>query len=744
MADLVPSLSANGPFAGLPISYLERVAAEMELVHLKAGTLLLQQGVTDESLYVILSGRLAFRTLNGRHAARASELPAGQCVWDLSPLPGAPRFSDAYAVEDSQLARLSSDSLNRLLASYPDETKQVAQRLAESSRKAQVFAALRVSNLFGPAPDNVLSDLEAELEMVTLTGGEVLFRQGDAGDALYVVVSGRLNVAVEREIGEFVVAELGQGETVGEMALLGGDPRSATVYAIRDTRLAKLSRSGFERLLMRHPLETVPLFTRSVVSRLRGQNVGVPRQHRAMQTIAVIACSSDVDLTDFCTRLSRALNRLAPALHLSSQILGRHLGPEYASQMSPDGPDHARLVEWLANQEIEHRHVIYEADFADTPWTGLAVRQADHLLFVGSATGRPDLSEFEAKILLQYSDRKRPASLILLHADPGRVPAGTSRWRDLRRVEKHYHVRTYCDSDMSRLARTLAGRAVGLVLGGGFARGMAHIGVIRALRELEVPIDFVCGTSMGAIIAGQCAGDFTDERIVELTVKGSIEGMRRDYTLPLLSLFTGRRIAKVIRDVVDSVGVHEVDDTWLPFFCVSSNLSRAEMKVHHHGPIVKSILASTRFPGLFPPITWESDLLVDGGLINNVPVDVMRQSMNGGFVIASDVTPHLDFQTDLDFGFDVSGWRLLWQRLKGPSRERKAPGMADVLMRTVDFAGASHKKHARDLADLYLNIPLTHFRAGDFVRGPAIIETGYQFARERLMEWMESKGRPWQ
>lgn len=631
-----------------------------------------------------------------------------------------------------------------LPAAFRDETEQMARRIPESSRKAQVSAALRASSLFGPLHDDVLRHLEAELENVMLAGGEILFRQGDVGDALYVVVSGRLNVAVEREIGEFVVAELGQGEIVGEMALLGGDARSATVYAIRDTHLARLSRSGFERLIVQHPLETLPLFTRSVLARLRQQNSGAARQHREMRTIAVIACAADVALTDFCIRFSEALNQLAPALHLSRTILDGYLGRECASDMSPRSPDHGRLVEWLAHQEIQHQHVVYEADLTDTPWTGLSVRQADHLLFVANATGNPNLGELEAKILQQYSERKLPASLILLHADPARVPAGTAHWRSQRWVEKHYHVRTYDDADMNRLARTLAGRAVGLVLGGGFARGMAHIGVVRALRELEVPIDFVCGTSMGAIIAGQCAGDFTNERIVKLTVRGAVEAMRSDYTLPLISLFTGRRMAKVIREVADSVGVQEIDDMWLPFFCVSSNLSRAEMKVHTRGPVVKSILASARFPGLFPPITWENDLLVDGGLINNVPVDVMRQFMNGGFVIASDVAPNVDFQTNMDLGFHVSGWRLLWQRMKPTSRERSALGMRDVLMRTIDFAGVSHRKQTKDLADLYLNIPLAQFRAGDFIRGPAIIETGYQFARERLTAWVEANGRPWQ
>jgi predicted acylesterase/phospholipase RssA len=199
-----------------------------------------------------------------------------------------------------------------------------------------------------------------------------------------------------------------------------------------------------------------------------------------------------------------------------------------------------------------------------------------------------------------------------------------------------------------------------------------------------------------------------------------------------------------MREIADSTGVHEIEDMWLPFFCVSSNLSRAEMKVHTRGSAVSSILASTRVPGLFPPVTWEDQLLVDGGLVNNVPVDVMRQFMNEGTIIASDVAPPVDFQANVDFGFGVSGWNLLWRRLRRASPHRNIVGVRDVLIRTIEFGGAFHAKRMKDLADLYLNMPVAQFKAGDFSRGPEIIDISYRFARDQINGWIEAKGRPWQ
>src|SRR5581483_10330860 len=185
------------------------------------------------------------------------------------------------------------------------------------------------------------------------------------------------------------------------------------------------------------------------------------------------------------------------------------------------------------NQETQHRYLLYEADLTGTPWTWRVARQADHLLFVAAAGGDPQPGDVELRVLQQCA-AGTPARLVLLHDVPGRVPAGTARWLQPRRIQRHYHVRSYLDADFDRVARALAGRAVGVVLGGGFARGLAHIGLIRAFRDLRLPIDFIGGTSMGAIIGAQVAVEFEPERIAEIMLRHAPRALR-DYTLPVLS-----------------------------------------------------------------------------------------------------------------------------------------------------------------------------------------------------------------
>jgi predicted acylesterase/phospholipase RssA len=292
--------------------------------------------------------------------------------------------------------------------------------------------------------------------------------------------------------------------------------------------------------------------------------------------------------------------------------------------------------------------------------------------------------------------------------------------------------------DFGRLARFLNDKSIGLTLGGGFARGIGHIGVIRAMRELDIPIDMVGGTSMGAIIAGQCALEWDYRDMVEITCRRSLESFKRDYTLPLVSFLSGRKISNVITSIAGDI---DIEDAWLPFFCVSASLTRGEMKVHSSGSAARSVIASSRAPGLFPPVSWDDELLVDGGLVNMVPSDVMRNFVGQGTVVSVDVAPSVEFG-ETDFGLSFSGWEALRRRLGIFSRRNKAPGMIELLLRTLEF-GRAPSGRLRHSADAYLTLPLTDFRYRDFHRGAEMAEIGYLFAMNYFEKWLESFGRPW-
>jgi len=308
-------------------------------------------------------------------------------------------------------------------------------------------------------------------------------------------------------------------------------------------------------------------------------------------------------------------------------------------------------------------------------------------------------------------------------------------------IDLHEHVRRNSSADIGRIARALNRQSVGLALGGGFALGLAHIGVIDAMRDLNIPIDFVGGTSMGAIIAAACAQEYTHGQMLEVMDQGCAQALKGDYTLPIVSLLTGKKVTLALAKYLEGL---DIEDLWLPYFAISASLVHARMVVHRSGNALRSVLASCRAPGMFPPLGWDGDVLVDGGLVNNIPADIVREAVGNGTVFAADVSPETDFTTGSQFGMDLSGWRVLRTYLNPFSRNARGTTLAGVLMRLIRLGGGAHNQQIRASANLYLSLPLDKFSLRDFSRGEEMSKIGYNHARQQFEAWIAEHGRPWQ
>src|SRR4249920_908550 len=193
----------------------------------------------------------------------------------------------------------------RIASPFPNAPKNdaawrpcVHPEMSDSHRefwRAQL--ASHLSGLFDPTDPAALAEIEADAEWVSLSGGETLFRRGDPGDAAYIVISGRLRV-VDEAAGDRTLSEIGAGETLGEMALLSGERRSATVYAVRDSLLAKLSAEGFNRLVERHPrvLRRIAGF---LVERLRRQGTSAVGAKTGVKTVALVPAGDGAAIGEF-------------------------------------------------------------------------------------------------------------------------------------------------------------------------------------------------------------------------------------------------------------------------------------------------------------------------------------------------------------------------------------------------------------------------------------------------------------
>jgi predicted acylesterase/phospholipase RssA len=549
---------------------------------------------------------------------------------------------------------------------------------------------------------------------------------------MYVVISGRLRVAVSLPDGnERLVGEASPGELVGELGLLTGEPRSATVYAVREANVAKLTEPVFARLLERHP-QVMMNIMRLIVKRQQRTLRAFPVECPRALTLALIPTGDAVLLGDFAHHLAQSLEDFGPVLHLDSARLDQIFGREGAAQTTLDDPTSLVLAGWMGEQETRVRTILYVADPTWSPWTQRCVRQADRLLLIGQAEAAPTPGRVERAI--QSLGVVARSELVLLH--PARVdhPSDTNRWLAPRQVHAHHHVRVNNRLHYKRLARRLSGQAIGLVLSGGGARGLAHVGVFRALEELGVPIDRVGGTSMGALMGGLYATGRSFVDIVDVIRKYfSRRTTLFDFTLPLVSLMATEKITDAISEVAAGL---RLEDLWCPFFCVSSNLSRAELVVHQTGPAWEAVRASVAIPGVFAPILYEGDLLVDGGIMNNFPVDIMHGLCEGGPVIGVNVSPPREKAEEYRFGASISGWEVLKGRINPLAQGMQVPSLVGNLARTMEINSLYRMKTEQNKADLLVQPDVRQFAILDFTAYEPIIEQGYQAARGPLVQWL--------
>jgi len=615
------------------------------------------------------------------------------------------------------------------LESMPASDAEAAWRKFWDMQLASHLAAL-----FDSADPAALAELQADTEWVSLRGGEVLFRHGDPGNAAYTVLSGRLRV-INETAGGSALNEVGAGEILGEMALLSSERRMATVLAVRDSQLARLPAAAFHRLIEREPA-VLRRISALLSDRLRNQSAITKRQRGLIRTVAIVSSGTSPSAAQFARRLVEALGLLGSTLHLDARRVDQALGREGIARCTERDPSAPRLMQWLNEQEVTHRFVLYEADSQSTSWTERAVRQADHVVFVADAAATPALGEIERGLAERWHAGRTPRrSLVLLHDSS--APCDSTAFLEAREVDCHYHVSIGNAEDFSRLARCLTGAGIGLVLGGGGARGFAHLGVLRALAEANVPVDWVAGTSVGAIIGALVSQRLSPDEATALC-KEHFSSLK-DPTLPVVALLAGRRIRAKLERVF---GTATIEDLRLPYLCVSTNLSRAAQTVHDRGSLVRAIRASIALPGVLPPVSIGGDLHVDGGLVNNLPIDVMAAKPEIGTVLAVDVSAEVEMKAPSDHVLETSGWRMLWDRYQPGASRRETPSIMSLLARSALVASVywTRERRTAEAASLYLRIPMADLRLLAFDRIDEIVARGYEAARDAVCAW--ASGRP--
>jgi NTE family protein len=470
------------------------------------------------------------------------------------------------------------------------------------------------------------AELAAGAQAVSVRAGEWLFRQGEPGDSLYVVLTGRLEIVIENGPESKVIRILGRGDSVGELALLTESPRSASVRARRDSELLHVTREHFARLLEERP-EFAAGLTRVLGRQLRDVRHAGIEPDPVPTTVTLVGLGEGLPVRDIGSYLALLLSQ-----YRAVRGLDDHDAEQAAADPALSGDEvDSSYAHLLDNAERDNDQVVLMAPTPDPQnrWSAFCVRAADRLICVcrGREQPPPGIEEI----------RRLHGCDLLMTSDGHGAGAHLDAW--VRALEPR-SVRLVPESGdqapgVESLARRLAGRSVGLVLSGGGARAFAHVGVIDALLQAGVEVDRVAGCSGGAWVGAQFAMGRSPEEIRHHCHEEFVKrNPLNDYTLPLVALTRSIKGNAMMDRVFGDTRFEELERE---FFCVSCDMISSELVVHRRGPLWPAVAASMTLPGYLPPKSLDGRLLLDGGVLNNLPVDVMAASGEGP-VIASDVS----------------------------------------------------------------------------------------------------------
>ncbi len=695
-----------------------------ETVIYPPGATILEEGDSTDDVILISEGTA--KVVAGASELDLAQVSTGDWIGEVSALAGGRRTATVIAETRVVCHRFTGDAFEEMLDANPAFAEAVMSQAAHRLERRHLLAFLE--RLLGHLDASIIADFEEATEWINLRAGETLFQRGDTADAGYFLISGRLQEFTPDIDGEMMASrDITRDEIVGEIGLFRDEPRETTVVAGRDSRLVKIDLSDFLLLANRHPAVLVP-----VVAGLARRRPNPKRVNR-QRTISVCV-AADVDSRLFTSRLVEEIGRLGTTAHLWAARVDAMLGRAGVAQAPHGAPGDARVAELIHEHELDHTYLVCEAERRASEWTERVARQADWVVAVID----PDADDAAIETIDRFFGAASPRTtrvLVMIHPSGTERPANTRAAVAPWKPDHIVHVRTGSGPDIGRLSRILAGHATALVLGGGGARGFAHIGVWRAAHELGIPIDLVGGSSMGSPLGAGIAVDYPLDQVTEY-VSELYAGVI-DYTIPVVSLARGEQLT---RSIETALGDWDFEDLWRPFFCMSTNITQATEVVHDSGGVARAVRASVSIPGVYPPVAFGDDLHVDGGVLNNLPGDIMRKRHPTATIIGVDVAPPRGpgARGD-DPALSVSGWQAL--RSAASKKRNEHPGIAAMLMRTMITASVRQRKRSveRGDFDLYLDLDLRGIPLLDFDLALQVAPMGYEAAMPRLEAWLSER-----
>lgn len=583
-------------------------------------------------------------------------------------------------------------------------------------------AILIKSHIFSSLPKDEISLLAAVTRLIHLKENDFLYHKNDPSNFLYIVVKGKFATLIKAANDEYSNIDIiHQGEIFGELGVLSGEPRSLSVMALSKSEIISIPGEVFRSLCEHHP--SILMAIMNPVLKRAYKAMQVISRNSPCQYILIFPLHDVVNMDDVIDILSkRFINHkkvyFTEETHTSiTELINKYnpleekyefiviLFKKFIKFNNPLLKNKIKKIYFITNDNIDEKNC------------------QDNI---------QSIMDMIKIFNIAYE-------LIILHTKVTPVAENTKRWLNLANFSSHHHFHLGNSEDQLRFIRVISEKRIGLVLGGGGIRGWTHIGVLKALEEMKIPIDVIGGTSVGALV-GACYAmtrnaQCTKDLFSKLTKIITLLTFMKEITYPLISFFNGKRATNILQEIFQQ---QHIEDLWIPYFCISANLSTREDVMHTSGLLWEKLRASNSLPGIVPPMVIDGQLHFDGGLVNNLPVDRMKYLLGRNCkTIASLLTNFAPDETKYAFPPVLGMMGNILYKLGLTHREYVIPPLFDTFIQSVLMGSVLNEKHTIAIADVVIS--MDHVSNSILflknLKPDQLIQSGYEAAYKKLADF---------
>ena len=597
----------------LPKDVLEKLSNICNITHYKSKTTIYKRETPVNNFIMIINGECELTDSDNKIIRILKE---GDFFGLVSILSNSKKGQNLVSKTDITTLELSQHDLNKLTNKYPDIKDKLLDILNIKLFNPEINSALE--KIAKGIDDETIFELKKNLSWKTLKDSEILFNENDPGDSCYIIMSGKVqaikNYGFENQL---ILGELGRGDIIGDMALITQENRSATIKASKLTRLIYFSKETFNRVMFKNPQALMEV-SKALINRLKYTDENDNSLNLVIGVISLVESEKNVD---FIRCFEKTLK-----LYGSTALIDEN--------KIDSNQEYFNLEILIENIIAKENFLILKSnDMGNKDWKSKIVQFSDKIVVLCDRENLNKISNDEFEIFGDYSQiDKSKVCLVINHNSNVDIPQSIKDVKKIRNNVNTYNIKDLSEKDIGRVARLITNNSLGLVLGGGGAKGFAHLGLFKAMNELDIPIDAIGGTSAGSIISAQIALGLSLEQILELNKNVNSLNMFKEYGFPYISLLKSQKIDKASKMVGSN---RDIEDMWIPFFAPATDLTNSKLKLFESGPVWEAIRSSGALPGIVLPHFKDNSILVDGGVLNNLPVDIMRKKFNGTIICSS-------------------------------------------------------------------------------------------------------------